>query len=67
MLPIVRGLPIGWGSWLVLVIVPLFIWLLLTIKGHYVDFERDTALPPAAGSGWPRSRCATWSSCRSRA
>ncbi|MGI9149081.1 MAG: APC family permease [Chloroflexota bacterium] len=46
-LPIVPGLPIGWGSWLVLVIVPLFIWLLLTIKSHYREVERDTALPAA--------------------
>lgn len=46
-LPIVSGIPIGWGSWLVLVIVPLFIWLLLTIKGHYLEVERDTALPPS--------------------
>ena len=46
-LPIIPGLPIGWGSWLVLVIVPLFIWLLLTIKGHYREADRDTALPPA--------------------
>jgi hypothetical protein len=46
-LPIVPGFPIGWGSWLVLVIVPLFIWLLLTIKAHYREAERDTALPPA--------------------
>src|SRR5437879_7986864 len=46
-LPIVPGLPIGWGSWLVLVIVPLFIWLLLSIKSHYREVERDTALPPA--------------------
>jgi amino acid transporter len=45
-LPIVPGLPIGWGSWLVLVIVPLFIWLLLTIKSHYRETERYTALPP---------------------
>jgi hypothetical protein len=44
-LPIVPGLPIGWGSWLVLVIVPLFIWFLLTIKHHYQEAERDTALP----------------------
>jgi amino acid transporter len=44
-LPIVPGFPIGWGSWLVLLIVPLFIWLLLTIKGHYVEAERDTRLP----------------------
>ncbi|HLZ26292.1 MAG TPA: APC family permease [Chloroflexota bacterium] len=46
-LPIVPGLPIGWGSWLVLVIVPLFIWLLLSIKSHYREVERDTALPAA--------------------
>src|SRR5947208_5481420 len=46
-LPIVPGLPIGWGSWLVLVIVPLFIWLLLTIKSHYKEAERNTALPSA--------------------
>src|SRR5579859_1026445 len=46
-LPIVPGLPIGWGSWLVLVIVPLFIWLLLTIKGHYREVARDTSLPSA--------------------
>jgi len=44
-LPIVPGLPVGWGSWLVLVIVPLFIWLLMTIKSHYREVERDTALP----------------------
>src|SRR6202158_2094038 len=44
-LPIVPGLPIGWGSWLVLVIVPLFIWLLLTVKSHYREVARDTALP----------------------
>jgi amino acid transporter len=46
LVPIVPGLPIGWGSWLVLVIVPLFIWLLLTIKSHYREAERNTALPP---------------------
>jgi hypothetical protein len=45
-LPIVPGLPIGWGSWLVLVIVPLYIWLLLTIKSHYRKAERDTSLAP---------------------
>jgi amino acid transporter len=44
-LPIVPGFPIGWGSWLVLVIVPLFIWLLLTIKSHYREAEINTALP----------------------
>jgi amino acid transporter len=48
-LPIVtiNGVPIGWGAWLVLVIVPLFIWLLLTIRGHYREADRDTALPAA--------------------
>jgi amino acid transporter len=46
-LPIVPGLPIGWGSWLVLVIVPLYIWLLLSIKAHYREAAEDTALPPA--------------------
>src|SRR5207302_8441786 len=34
-LRIVPGLPIGWGSWLVLVIVPIYMWLLLSIKSHY--------------------------------
>jgi len=46
-LPIIPGVPIGWGSWLVLVIVPLFIWLLLTIKNHYREVDRQTALPTA--------------------
>src|SRR5439155_1402645 len=44
-LPIIPGLPIGWGSWLVLVIVPLYIWLLLTIKSHYREAALDTELP----------------------
>jgi amino acid transporter len=44
-LPIIPGLPIGWGAWLVLVVVPLFIWFLLTIKHHYQAAEHDTALP----------------------
>jgi amino acid transporter len=46
-LPIIPGLPIGWGSWLVLVVVPVFIWLFLTIKRHYAEAERDTELPDA--------------------
>lgn len=46
-LPIVPGLPIGWGSWLVLVIVPLFIWLFRSIKAHYDEAEADNALPPS--------------------
>ncbi|MBV9172240.1 MAG: APC family permease [Chloroflexi bacterium] len=44
-LPIIPGLPIGWGAWLVLVIVPVFIWIFRTIKRHYVEAERHTALP----------------------
>jgi len=44
-LPIVPGLPLGWGSWLVLVIVPAFIWVFRTIKEHYAESEADTALP----------------------
>lgn len=44
-LPIIPGLPIGWGSWLVLLIVPLYIWLLLTIKSHYREAAEDTSLP----------------------
>lgn len=43
-LPIVEGLPVGWGAWLVLVIVPVFIWAFLAVKRHYADFERSTAL-----------------------
>lgn len=45
-LPIIPGLPIGWGAWLVLVIVPIFIWLFLSVKHHYLDAQRHTALPP---------------------
>ncbi|HEV8634589.1 MAG TPA: APC family permease [Chloroflexota bacterium] len=45
-LPIVPGLPIGWGSWLVLVIVPLFIALCRKIKAHYEEAARATRLPP---------------------
>jgi amino acid transporter len=44
-LPIVAGLPIGWGAWLVLVVVPLFIWMFLTINRHYRDAARYTELP----------------------
>src|SRR5262249_59866786 len=49
-LPIVEGFPIGWGSWLVLVIVPLFIWVFLGIKSHYREVAKGTDLPsvPAA-------------------
>jgi amino acid transporter len=44
-LPIVPGLPIGWGSWVVLVIVPLFIWLFRRTRAHYLDAEVLGALP----------------------
>ncbi len=44
--PILPGLPIGWGSWLVLVIVPVFIWVFRTINAHYAEAEQHTALPP---------------------
>jgi amino acid transporter len=44
-LPIVPGIPIGWGSWLVLVIVPAFIALFRKIKSHYEDAARITLLP----------------------
>jgi amino acid transporter len=46
-LPIVPGIPIGWGSWLVLVIVPAFIMLFRKIKSHYEDAARITQLPEA--------------------
>ena len=47
-LPIVPGLPIGWGSWLVLVIVPAFIWLFRQIHRHYAEADRIMR--------WPRCR-----------
>ena len=45
-LPIVPGLPIGWGSWVVLVIVPLFIWMFRKVRQHYLEAEQLSALPP---------------------
>jgi amino acid transporter len=45
-LPIISGLPIGWGAWLVLVVVPIFIWLFLSVKHHYDAAQRHTELPP---------------------
>jgi amino acid transporter len=44
-LPIVPGLPIGWGSWVVLLIVPTFIWLFKVVKRHYADAAVLSALP----------------------
>lgn len=48
-LPIVPGLPIGWGAWLVLVIVPVFIALFLAVRHHYLEAEQHTALPRRPG------------------
>jgi amino acid transporter len=53
-LPIVSGLPIGWGAWLVLVIVPVLIWMMLSVKHHYLDAERSTALPANPDPAWER-------------
>ena len=36
-LPIVPWLPIGWGSWVVVVIVPAFIWLFRKVHQHYAE------------------------------
>lgn len=44
-LPIVPGLPIGWGSWIVLLIVPSFIWLFMKTRQHYEEVDQHTALP----------------------
>lgn len=45
-LPIVPGLPIGWGSWLVILIVPAFILLFRKVKSHYVIAAVQRELPP---------------------
>jgi hypothetical protein len=44
-LPIVPGLPIGWGSWVVLLIIPFFIWLFRLIHTHYAEARVLAALP----------------------
>lgn len=44
-LPIVPGLPIGWGSWVVLLIIPAFIWLFRQIHRHYENARLVTSLP----------------------
>ncbi|MEK7214976.1 MAG: amino acid permease, partial [Chloroflexota bacterium] len=46
-LPIVPGLPVGWGAWLVVIIVPAMIKMFLTVKAHYADAAASTALPSA--------------------
>ena len=46
--PIIPGTPIGWGSWLVLVIVPAFIWMFRMVHRHYAEADRTMKLagPP---------------------
>ena len=44
-LPIFPGLPIGWGSWVVLLIIPMFIWLFRQVSRHYEEARGLTALP----------------------
>lgn len=45
--PIVRGLPIGWGAWLVLVIIPIFVFLFRSVRQHYDGVRARTAMPEA--------------------
>ncbi|MSQ28805.1 MAG: APC family permease [Dehalococcoidia bacterium] len=52
-LPIVPGLPVGWGAWLVVIIIPAMIKMFLTVKAHYADAGAATALPSAPEA--PRS------------
>ena len=56
-LPIIPGLPIGWGSWLVLVIVPAFIWVFLTIKAPLRRGRAATPSLPAVPATCPSGRC----------
>ncbi len=44
-LPIIPGLPIGWGSWVVLLIIPFFIWLFRLVHTHYAEARVLSALP----------------------
>jgi amino acid transporter len=44
--PIIPGLPIGWGAWLIMLIIGALIWLFRKIRQHYADTTIDTALPP---------------------
>lgn len=46
-LPIIPGLPLGWGAWLVLVIMPCLVWLFLKVRRHYQEASQANALPPA--------------------
>lgn len=44
-LPIVPGLPLGWGAWVVILIIPSFIWLFRLINRHYAEATLYSALP----------------------
>jgi amino acid transporter len=44
-LPIVPGLPIGWGAWIVVLLVPIMIWGFRKVAQHYADYQQGTALP----------------------
>jgi hypothetical protein len=41
----VPGLPLGWGAWVVLLIIPSFIWLFKLINRHYAQAALISALP----------------------
>lgn len=49
-LPVVPGFPLGWGSWVVLIVVPMFIWMFRVVSRHYAEARALTALPADAGS-----------------
>ncbi len=44
-LPIIPGLPVGWGAWIVVLLVPCMIWLFRKVSRHYAEAEAATALP----------------------
>jgi amino acid transporter len=47
-LPILPGLPVGWGAWLIFLIIPLLISLFLKVHQHYAEVETATMLPSTA-------------------
>jgi amino acid transporter len=52
-LPIVPGLPIGWGAWIVILIVPALIWAFRKVRQHYDHYAQATALPAAPATDTP--------------
>ncbi|TAK20835.1 MAG: APC family permease [Chloroflexota bacterium] len=52
-LPIVPGIPIGWGSWLILAIVPTLVVFFKLIRRHYDEADLARELPNVAP---PRKR-----------